>query len=77
MPETFTVLNNSSKSEIYINLLPQIESLIGEESNIYTNLANVSAAIKMTFNHHWIGFYLIDKNNDQQLVLGPFQVTNF
>jgi GAF domain-containing protein len=61
---------NGNKDEKYKILLPQIEALIAGENNLIANLANTSAAIQMTFNHLWVGFYLIENN---QLVLGPFQ----
>jgi GAF domain-containing protein len=35
------------------------------------NLANISAALKETFDFFWVGFYLVAKNDT--LVLGPFQ----
>lgn len=63
-------IQNGSKEEKYISLIPQIKALCEEESNWVANLANVSAAIKQTFNYYWVGFYLIE---DNELVLGPFQ----
>jgi len=44
--------------------------LIEGESNLVANLANMSAALKETFNFFWVGFYLVDS---EELVLGPFQ----
>lgn len=72
MPESLKISDNSSKEQKYKELLPQIESLIESEPNLYANLANISAALKEVFNFWWVGFYLVD--NDEQLVLGPFQV---
>ena len=59
-----------SKSEQYESLLPQIQGLLGGETDFVANLANVAAALKEQFNWLWVGFYLV-KNNE--LVLGPFQ----
>lgn len=64
------IINNVNKVESYQTLLPQIESLIAGESNLVANLANIAAAIKMTFNHLWVGFYLVEIDT---LILGPFQ----
>ncbi len=64
------IISNSDKAEKYQILLPQIEALISHESNWIANLANVCAALNMTFNWLWIGFYIV---RDEQLVLGPFQ----
>jgi L-methionine (R)-S-oxide reductase len=53
-------------------LLKQVDSILEGESNLYANLANTCALIKETFNHFWIGFYLVD-DKENNLVLGPFQ----
>ena len=58
------------KATMYSQLLPQLEALIEGESDAIANLANVSAALKSTFNFFWVGFYLVKSD---ELVLGPFQ----
>jgi len=63
-------ISDGSKEEKYEMLLKQIKGLIEGESNLIANLANVSAALKETFNFFWVGFYLVDS---EELVLGPFQ----
>ena len=60
-----------TKEEAYIELIPQIESLVKDETDLIANLANVSAALKQTFkSFSWVGFYI---TKDDELVLGPFQ----
>jgi GAF domain-containing protein len=60
-----------SKEELYNSLLPQIQSLLEGENDLVANLANVSAALKMSFpSFSWVGFYL---KKGEGLVLGPFQ----
>lgn len=55
----------------YQRVTMQIEALIGGESNLIANLANISAVLAMELaDINWVGFYL--KEGDQ-LVLGPFQ----
>ncbi|CAM3958610.1 MULTISPECIES: GAF domain-containing protein [Vibrio] len=55
----------------YQRVIQQVEALIGDETNIIANLANISAVLNMELSDiNWVGFYL--KENDQ-LVLGPFQ----
>lgn len=61
---------SGSKSAIYEGLIPQIKGLISGETDCVANLANVSAALKQTFDFLWVGFYLV---KDDELVLGPFQ----
>ncbi len=50
-------ISNGSKAEKYQTLLPQIKSLIEGENDLIANLANVSAALKETFEFFWVGFY--------------------
>jgi L-methionine (R)-S-oxide reductase len=70
MAEELLINENLGKDEKYRSLLPQIKALIGGESDQTANLANVSAALKESFNFFWVGFYLV---KGDQLVLGPFQ----
>jgi len=69
MAEDLTVVSGE-KSAIYDSLIPQIESLVGDETDLVAILANVAAAIKQTFGFFWVGFYLV---KGDELVLGPFQ----
>jgi L-methionine (R)-S-oxide reductase len=63
---------NSSKEEIYRELLPQIEAVIGGTDDLIANLANVAAILKQAFKKfHWVGFYRTTAPN--LLTLGPFQ----
>ena len=70
MAEDLTISNNISKEEQYKELIPQLQALIIEETDLIANLANLSAGLKEAFDFLWVGFYLV-KNNE--LVLGPFQ----
>lgn len=71
MAENLIVPQAATREEVYQSILPQIEALVGPEKNLYANLANISAALKEAFGFFWIGFYLVDSENE--LVLGPFQ----
>lgn len=70
MAEHLSILASSSKEELYENLLPQLESLLAGEDDTIANFANIAAALRMTFNFFWVGFYIVKK---EELVLGPFQ----
>jgi GAF domain-containing protein len=70
MAEELIINQSLDKEGKYSVLLPQIKSLIAEEKNLIANLANITAALKETFNFFWVGFYLVI---DNELVLGPFQ----
>ncbi len=71
MAEDLKILTEASKEERYQSLIPQIKGLIYEEQNLMANLANISAALKEAMGFFWVGFYLVD--SDDELVLGPFQ----
>lgn len=71
MAETISIDNNLTLDEKYQALLPQIKSLITVEDKLISNLANLTAVIKQTFEKiSWIGFYFSDGD---KLYLGPFQ----
>lgn len=70
MAESIYLPSNASKEEVYQAILPQIEALITDESDLYANLANVAAVLREAFGFFWVGFYLV---KGEQLVLGPFQ----
>lgn len=65
------IFSSNSKEVKYTELLPQIQALLSGENNQIANLSNVSSALKMAFDFFWVGFYLVDSENE--LVLGPFQ----
>lgn len=71
MAEIFVINKNLSLQEVYESLLQQLNSLINPDEPLISNLANVTAALKDTFNKiSWVGFYLLKKG---KLYLGPFQ----
>lgn len=59
--------------DFFYQLEKELLCLIEEEKNLVANLSNISSWIYHTFpGLNWCGFYLWD-NEDQELVLGPFQ----
>lgn len=71
MAEDLNILKGASKEEKYESLISQIEGLLFGEKNLVANLANIAAALREGMGFFWVGFYLVD--NDDELVLGPFQ----
>ena len=71
MAEDLTILQNATKKEKYESLFPQIKGLVVGERNLIANLANIAAALREGMGFFWVGFYLVDSDNE--LVLGPFQ----
>lgn len=70
MSESISISKGAEKAIVYQELLPQIQHLIENESDLIANLANISAVLKEAFGFFWVGFYLVQK---EELVLGPFQ----
>lgn len=60
-----------NKTQVYQNLLPQIESLLSAETDATANMANLAAALYHGLpDLNWAGFYILRAG---ELVLGPFQ----
>lgn len=71
MAEAFETKKDAALSEQYELLIKQLKSLLSKDERLITNLANLTAAIKQTFDKvSWVGFYLFD---GEILYLGPFQ----
>lgn len=71
MSENLLIDKNASLEEQYLLVIKQVKSLLSKNDNILSNLANLTAALKQSFDKiSWVGFYLFDGN---KLYLGPFQ----
>jgi GAF domain-containing protein len=70
MSEDLEILNRATRAEQYAHLLPQLESLVGPETDFIANVANLMAGIHTAFGFLWVGCYFV---KDGELVLGPFQ----
>lgn len=69
-------MTNMTKRETYEALLPEIRSVIEDETDLIANMANVAAMLHEAFGFWWTGFYRVMKPADAEeelLVLGPFQ----
>lgn len=69
MAEHF-VIPQGTKTERYEALLPQIASVVEDESDMIANMANIASMLHEAFGFWWTGFYRV---LDGVLVLGPFQ----
>lgn len=70
MTENIHFTAHADRDLRYQELLPQIEALLGGETDQIANLANIAAVLKEAFGFFWVGFYLV---KGDELVLGPFQ----
>lgn len=73
-------MTDSTQSTVAVNnsdfglLYRQAESIINDEPNLIANLSNLSALLyEHLDNINWVGFYLVDADKPDELVLGPFQ----
>lgn len=64
------MISQSIKEELYTELLPQIKSVIEDETDPIANMANVAAMLHEAFGFWWTGFYRVIEDT---LILGPFQ----
>lgn len=71
MAETLIITEGLNREEQYQEIIPQIQGVIEDESDLIANMANIAAMLKEAFGFFWVGFYrTIEKDI---LVLGPFQ----
>jgi L-methionine (R)-S-oxide reductase len=70
MAESIAFSQTADRWVVYDEILPQIQSLIADETDLVANLANIVAVLKEAFGFFWVGFYLAKEG---ELVLGPFQ----
>ena len=68
-------IKNGDKQEMYETLLPQIASLVGNETDLIANMANVAAALKQTFGFFWVGFYrVIEVDEETSVFSRPYRL---
>lgn len=65
-----------SKAERYAEVALEIEAVLAGEPNLTARMATVSAMLAATFDHYfWTGFYVVDPDKPDELVVGPYQGT--
>jgi L-methionine (R)-S-oxide reductase len=72
MADSIILSPDLNKEGRYKEILPQIKAILEPETDLIANLANVAAILKEAFDFFWVGFYIY-KEEDGELVLGPFQ----
>jgi GAF domain-containing protein len=60
----------TNKSNLYKNILSDIENVLDFSVPTFTNLGNISALLKSRFNWFWVGFYKVEGDC---LILNAFQ----
>ena len=65
-----------TKAEIYAQTAREIAAVIEGETNNVARKATVSCLLSEAFeSYFWTGFYVVDPNKQDQLVVGPYQGT--
>jgi GAF domain-containing protein len=69
-------MDATQKTEKYKNIIKQISAVIAGEDNTIAKMATISCMLKSEFDYYyWCGFYMVDQNKKDQLVIGPYQGT--
>lgn len=64
------------KESIYQTVEAEIYSVTEGEYNKIANMATIACLLKAAFkDFYWVGFYLVDPDKDEELVVGPYQGT--
>jgi L-methionine (R)-S-oxide reductase len=77
MAEAFNdVLLPAAKAQRYAAVAEEIASVLDGEPNLTARMATVAAMLAASFAHYfWTGFYIVDPDKPDELVVGPYQGT--
>jgi L-methionine (R)-S-oxide reductase len=77
MAEAFdTAALPAAKAARYAALAEEVAAVLAGEINFVARLATVAAMLSQAFEHYfWAGFYLVDPEQPDELVVGPYQGT--
>lgn len=64
------------KADRYKEVSAEIAAVIDGEPNLIARMASVSNILHHAFDHYfWTGFYIVDPDKKNELVVGPYQGT--
>ena len=77
MAEAFNALTLSADREVrYAEVAAEIASVLDGEPNLTARMATVASMLAASFDHYfWTGFYVVDPDRADELVVGPYQGT--
>ena len=65
-----------TKAETYAQTAKEIAAVLDGETNNVARMATVSCLLSEAFEHYfWTGFYIVDPEKTEELVIGPYQGT--
>lgn len=77
MAEAFNeIILPAAKAERYAAVAEEIAAVLEGEPNLTARMATVAAMLAASFDHFfWTGFYVVDPDKREELVVGPYQGT--
>jgi GAF domain-containing protein len=77
MAEAFNdLILPAAKAERYVALAEEIGAVVAGERNLTARMATVVSMLANSFDHYfWTGFYVVDADKPEELVVGPYQGT--
>jgi GAF domain-containing protein len=77
MAEAFNDLTLSAdKAARYAEVAREIAAVLDGEPNLTARMATVASMLANSFDHYfWTGFYVVDPERENELVVGPYQGT--
>jgi GAF domain-containing protein len=66
----------AARAERYAAVAEEIAAVLDGEPNLTARMATVASMLASSFDHYfWTGFYVVDPDKPQELVVGPYQGT--
>ncbi|GAB4526197.1 MAG: GAF domain-containing protein [Amphiplicatus sp.] len=70
------MMNQSEKTARYAEVEKEIAAVLEGETNRVARMATIATILHHAFDHYfWTGFYLVDPEKPDELVIGPYQGT--
>ncbi len=69
-------MNDDEKLKLYTAVRSSLNSILVSTPNLISRMATINCLLSEAFPHYyWTGFYLLDENKPENLVVGPYQGT--
>ncbi|HZZ31167.1 MAG TPA: GAF domain-containing protein [Phenylobacterium sp.] len=66
----------AEKAQRYAAVAQEIAAVLDGEPNLTARMATVASMLAASFDHYfWTGFYVVDPDKREELVVGPYQGT--
>ena len=77
MAEAFNdIVLPTDKAQRYASVAQEIAAVLDGEPNVVARMATVASMLAASFDHfYWTGFYVVDPDRREELVVGPYQGT--